>query len=844
MPNSTSPIYVSRYGQHQTLYLFAILFIWSTIADAQPITLVRGRVTESGTGNPIPFANVYFHREAGGTITDFDGNFSISTHEYADSLTVSFVGYSAVTQPVTWGIEQDISFDLHPESIRLDELIFYAGENPAFNVIRNVIRNKKLNDKRSFEAYEYESYNLIEVMVNHIPEDMNSSRLIHKISSTLDSVYLLRDEGDNPMIPVFISENLSRYYVKNNPEVTKEEIMKTRISGLGIEDGSYVAQFLGSSFQEYNFYRNWLDILDKDFVSPIADGWKIYYDFDILDSLAIDHDSCYLLNIIPRNEKDLAFNGKMWITKKDFALKQIDVTIGKEANLNFIHSIRIQQALEKTVEGPWIPSRTRVTIEVSGSGRKYPGFLVKFNNSSDHWILNHSKPPSFYNSSIELLAGHREMDHEFWNYRRQDSLSTDDRMTFKLIDTLRNIPAIKRYTGLLKFAVTGYVRTSKIDYGPALYTYAYNDIEGHRFRIGIRTNEYLSEKWYFRTYGAYGLNNDRLKYGIYGGYIFDRKPWTELMVGKRYDVDQVGIQSDELVENYIFLAFTRFGHLSQPYYNDMSAIRFRSEFSRGFTYNIFLKRETFEPLYNFAYFISPGNQGELGHNYINTAAGLELRYARDETFVTNGNQRLSLGINRAPAVTMQFTQGIAGLFGGEFTYRKLVIELDQKLRLGFLGTSFCRLSAGKVFNAVPYPLLFNHIGNETSFYSTGAFSTMNYFEFASDSYISLRYQQFMGGYLLSRLPLISKLKWRLVGNANMLWGRMSNANRDHTPLVDELNLPVEQFGILGETPFIELGYGIENILKFIRIDAFHRLTYLDNNNVHPFQVKLSFQVIL
>lgn len=837
-------MHVLRKGMHQTLFLYITILLWSTIADAQSITLVKGSVAESGTGNPIPFANVYFHRESGGTITDFDGNYSISTPEDVDSLTVSFVGYKPVTRPVTRGIAQEIRFSLDPEVIRLDELIFYAGENPAFNVIRNAVRNKNHNDKRSFESYEYESYNLIEVLVNHIPDGLKSSKLIDKIASTLDSVYLLRDEGGNQVIPVFISENISRYYVKNNPEVTKEEIMKTRISGLGIEDGSYVAQFLGSSFQEYNFYRNWIDILDKDFVSPIADGWRVYYDFDILDSLIIDHDSCYLLNIIPRNEKDLAFNGKMWITKKEFALKQLDVSIGRDANLNFVHSIRIQQTLEKTAEGPWMPSKTRVTIEVSGYGKKFPGFLAKFNNSSDHWVLNHPKPLSFYNSSIELLAGHREMDYEFWNHRRQDSLSADDRMTFELIDTLRKIPVIKRYTGLAKFAVTGYVRTSKIDYGPALYTYAYNNIEGHRFRIGFRTNEYLSEKWYFRTYGAYGLNNEQLKYGIFGGYIFDRKPWTELMAGKRYDVDQVGIQSDELVENYIFLAFTRFGHLSQPYYSDLYAIKFRSEFSRGFTYNIFLNRETFEPLYNFAYFISSGNQGEQAHNYINTNAGVEIRYARDETFVTNGNQRLSLGINRAPAVSIQFTHGITGLFDGEFNYRKLVIDFDQKLRLGFLGTSFFRLSAGKVFDTVPYPLLFNHIGNETSFYSTGAFSTMNYFEFASDRFLSLRYQQFMGGYLLSRLPLLNKLKWRLVGNANMLWGRMSNENRDHTPLIDELNMPVEQFGILGETPFIELGYGIENILKFIRIDAFHRLTYLDNNNVHPFQVKVSFQVIL
>ncbi|MDZ7647985.1 MAG: hypothetical protein U5K54_12855 [Cytophagales bacterium] len=52
---------------------------------------------------------------------------------------------------------------------------------------------------------------------------------------------------------------------------------------------------IGSSFQEYNFYQNWLNILNKEFVSPIADGWRIYYDYDLTDSLYIGKD--YLLPI-------------------------------------------------------------------------------------------------------------------------------------------------------------------------------------------------------------------------------------------------------------------------------------------------------------------------------------------------------------------------------------------------------------------------------------------------------------------------------------------------------------------------------------------------------------------
>jgi hypothetical protein len=43
---------------------------------------------------------------------------------------------------------------------------------------------------------------------------------------------------------------------------------------------------------------------------------------------------------------------------------------------------------------------------------------------------------------------------------------------------------------------------------------------------------------------------------------------------------------------------------------------------------------------------------------------------------------------------------------------------------------------------------------------------------------------------------------------------------------------------------MEVGYGIENIFKVMRIDAFHRLTYLNKPGVRSFGVKISFQFIL
>jgi hypothetical protein len=414
-----------------------------------------------------------------------------------------------------------------------------------------------------------------------------------------------------------------------------------------------------------------------------------------------------------------------------------------------------------------------------------------------------------------------------------------------MVDTLRNIPRIKTYSSLIKMFSTGYLRLGKIDIGPLLYSWSINDIEGNRVRLGFRTNEYMSRKYSLRAYLAYGFKDDQFKYGIVAGYIFNRKNWTELLYGHRYDIDQVGLPWDDLKENYFFLALTRFGNLNQPYINNSDALRLNTDIGNGFSQQITFKREYFEALYNFAFYnnLDPVN-GEIRSHFTNTSLTYEIRFARDETFLINGNQRISMGIRRAPAINLRYTYGFKGLFGGDFKYHKLGMDFEQKLKLGLFGVSHYKISAGIVLNPLPYPLLYIPIGNETIFYTTAAYNVMNYFEFVNDTYVSFRYQHNFEGFLMNRIPLIRKLRWRLIGIANIIWGSLDQTNIDIIPETDLEGNPVDHFLSLNNTPYIELGYGIENIFKVVRLDFIHRLTYLDNPNVEPFGIKISFQLIL
>jgi hypothetical protein len=244
------------------------LFMVGSITLAQE-TIVQGKVTDASSGDPLPFVNMVFKGTSIGTTTDFDGNYILRSANASDSLIASYVGYKPRTKAIKRGITQNINFQLVEESIGLQEVIVYAGENPAFEILRNIVKNKNVNDKRKLTAYEYDTYTKIEVDVDNISDKFREKKIVKKITQVLDSIDRIAGEDGKPILPLFITESVSKIYYRDNPSLKKENILKTKINGIGVEDGSTITQMIGSSFQEYNFYQNWLNILARSLFRPL-----------------------------------------------------------------------------------------------------------------------------------------------------------------------------------------------------------------------------------------------------------------------------------------------------------------------------------------------------------------------------------------------------------------------------------------------------------------------------------------------------------------------------------------------------------------------------------------------
>jgi hypothetical protein len=817
-----------------------IFFLFSQSIFAQFI--IKGRVTDAETGDPIAFANVIMKGTTIGITTDFEGYFTIQSQNLSDSLSVSYLGYVSQNKKLINQPEQTVNFQLWPSSFELEAFVFEAGENPAFEIIRRASDRRKQFDKRSLEAYESKNYTKIEIDIDNLSEDFRQRKSVRTVTSVLDSIKQLTNDEGEKILPVFFSETVSKFYFRNNPELKKEVIEKTKVTGVGITDGSTTSQITGSVFQEYNFYQNWLSVLNKDFISPIADGWKTYYDYDLLDSVVVDQDICYKLQVYPRREQDLAFTGTIWIKKEDYSLKQVDLTIPKAANLNFVERVKIQQELVPTNAGPLIPSKTRVMVKISQVTDKTAGLLAKFYTASDSIIINTPKPTRFFDQAVELKPDFGVFEQDFWQKSRPDPLSLEELAVLQMVDTLKKIPIIRFYSEGLKFFATGYKPIGNVDIGPWTTFFNYNNFEGVRLGLGARTNYKFSKSWVIQGNFGFGFRDQEWKYSANLTRILDRRHWTTIQVYSSREIDQIGLEIANLQSNSIFLAASRFGTLRSPYFSKNQGITFQREFFKGFLFKAGMNVSQFEPLFPF-YYLEKGSR-EYRSLFEATELRAGVRYGRDEIIIINDNERASLGSLKWPIFEVNYSKGQQWL-GGDLDYQKLSFYMYHRINLGLFGVGRYELDAGKIFGEVPYPILKNHLGNETLFYTTAAFNTMNFTEFSSDQYFSIRYRQSFEGFLLNSIPLIKKLKWRMVGNANALWGSVREENITNVPSVDPDGNSIKTFGRLNlDNPYLELGYGVENIFKFFRVDFFHRLTYLDNPGAKPFHVKISAQFIL
>ncbi|HOI00283.1 MAG TPA: DUF5686 family protein [Bacteroidales bacterium] len=795
-------------------------------------TRVMGKVLDAGTGEPIPFANIYFKGTTIGVTSNFDGDFSIETGRASDTLVASFIGYHKSELPIRQNRFNQVTFSLERESMELSEVVIRPGENPAEILLRKIIENKSLNNRDEYAHYRYEAYTKIEFDANNITDRFMERKIFEPFRFIFDYVDTSAINA-KAYLPVFLSETLSDIYYRRSPKSTKEVIRASKVTGIRNQS---ISQFLGDIAQNINVYDNYLTIFQKNFVSPVANFGLGFYRYYLVDSTWVNDRWSYEIMFKPRRKQELTFTGSFWVDKETHAIARVDMRVVPDANINFISDLIIKQEYGVFDGSYWMLTRESMVADfnIAGKNQTTMGFFGKKTSSYRQFVFNDDRDAGVHAAPVNVVVEDEALDRDlaYWDQNRHDTLSRDEQAIYRMIDTLESLPIFMTYVEVIKMISTGYYVRGLFEWGPYMSLVSYNELEGIRLRLGGRTSNDFSTRLMLEGHLAYGMQDELLKRNIGFLYMVDKNPRRSLSGAYSYDIEQIGQSQNAFREDFLLAAILRRRPFDKLSLVEQYNLRYEHEWFNGLSNSIhFSRREIFAV--GSTRFRIHQPEGIVERSSIKTSEiGLGIRMAYKEKFVLGEFERISLGA-KYPILEINYALGISDLIQGEFQYHRVQANLRHWFNIGALGWSKYNFEAGRIFGSLPYPLLKIHEGNESYSFDEYAFNMMNYYEFISDQYLSAYYTHHFQGLFFNRIPLLRKLKWREVVHARALVGRMDSRSQVYA------ELPKGSYVL--QKPYFEAGAGVENIFKVFRIDFVWRLSYLSHRGISPFGIRAALQ---
>jgi len=572
-----------------------LIFVNAGLLQAQ--TVIKGIVRDAATQKPLAFVSVVF-KGAKGVVSDEDGSYTISTN--SPRLTViefSYGGYKKVTKTVKPGIEQELDIDL--ETIALKEAVVTTNkrgkyrnrDNPAVELIRKVVENKPRNRISAYDYVQYQQYEKMEVSLTNKPEKLMKNPLLKNYKFILENQDTSKVEG-KALLPVYLQETLSDKYFRANPSKEKTYILGQKQVNFGeYIDNQGIKTYLNAMYGDVDIYANNVTLLSNQFLSPIADAAPTFYRFYIRDTVEQDGIKLVKMYFTPRNPNDLLFRGTMFITLDgNYAVQKINMTISKNANLNWTRELRINQDFEKGVDGRYHVTMSNMLAEFALTKGSSGGIMGERTVSFKNFTVNKPAADSVYEGKpVVVVDNPTSTTDSFWVSNRHTPLTQIESKVYSNIDSLQGLRSYRRFMDMATLVLAGYKSFGPFDVGPVSTFYSFNPVEGFRLRVGGRSTQKLNKNFYVEDYIAYGFKDQQWKYFLSATYSFNHKsvysfPLNYLRVSYQRDTKIPGQELQFVQEDNFLLSFKR-GDNSKWLYNDIARVEYTREFGKNISYS-------------------------------------------------------------------------------------------------------------------------------------------------------------------------------------------------------------------------------------------------------------------
>ena len=803
-------------------------------------TGASGVVVDAGTGEKLPFVQVYFAIDKAdkgdltasqyGTMSDLDGNFSVSNPSGYTTLVFQMIGFKTEILTVRSGqTKKNLKVKMKPDVYNLQDVVVTPGNhkqkyrrkgNPAVELIRNVIARKDSFQIKNTDHYTAGVYHRMSFAVDNFTPDFRKGlwkhiAFIEKYIDTTD-VY--------PSLNVSIRENLCHEYYVCKPRREKKVIERKRRFGLeSVLSTQSLEKMMTSVFRDVDIYDDDMNLLFNRFVSPVSGALAVsYYQYYIMDTIQLGGDSVIDLAFVPVNSESFSFTGHLYIMNDGtYKIKKYSLNIPQHINLNFVSHYSVEHEYARLENGLWAPGRTYTTCNFYLTSRKktliarqmklYTDF--DFDSAIDPVVFTDLVPEDKPIRDTTSITA----DLLYWEENRPEPLSRYEGAVFDMVNELKRTPKFNGLVMTVDALMSDYLQTvpltrfgdSKWDFGPVFNTVSWNKLEGVRMRIGGQTTANLNPNSFFSGYAAFGTTDLRPKYSAMAMYSFNKKvyhmyegPQHYLSLTCQYDAEQPGQQTGLIDRDNIVMSIPTGNvtdknmqyvfHTKLQYFNEFpnhlavnTSVRYEyNEAAGAMRYDRLVWQDaqhyTTLPLLN-------NYHQNAYHNYEWTG---ELRYMPGTHAVLNRmgvESPLTLD-HDAPVFSLTHQTGYIddrmladadGKGGSGFFYNRTEIMAENRFWFSSFGHLDARLQAGYVWQKVPFTKLFYPQTNTSILLAKNAFNLMQPMEFMFDAYVSLHTTYFFKGWILNRIPGINRLKLRGVVSFSMIYGALTKKNNPY-----------------------------------------------------------------
>ena len=803
-----------------------LLFLFTFFLLNAQLT-VRGVILDENH-QPIPFVNIIVEKSTLGTITDDNGNFSITLKKNRGRLEISSIGYEVLLKKVTkkTGVLKII---LKEKADQLEEIIIVSRpkkrlqkkENPAYRILKEIWKRKKVNGLKRVNYYQFKQHQTTEIGLNNLDSILLKGIFRNDYQDILSQLPF-NETGINYYLPLYYNELVKNVYGNTIINKKREDIEaeKTR----NVQSGGFAFQRMANSFNSIDIYKNNIPILKKSFVSPISTTGFETYDYVLYDSIVENNSKKYSIYFFPRRNGDLAFEGSFWVSDKSFSITEINMKIRGDINLNFVRGLTFKKEYTIKNDSIFLPKLDMYhgDFTLTDKDDRNKGLSIKKTTVYSEYQFEKPLENDFYD--VEVIKYRPDQffkEDSYWNKTAKNQERKD---TYTLIENIKEKKEIKKISNILNTLSRGYFTVApNFQLGQYWNTVVRNSVEGIKLKIGFRTFKTTDDRFRISGFLGYGIKDKKYKYGIEAKYLVSYKPRIAMGIAYLKDAEQLGaklLNTNGLNAN-VFDPNALFSRGDNFFISSVNrkVLQFDLEVKKNFHIGFSLAHNNITTAspeeFNIDYL---DQDGKIQSKITNVSTDLYFTYTPGRFEYGYGIQQ-KLGKNLVPSLLVNYRKGYKGFLGGTHNYDKIQFNYSHPILLGKLGLLIATLDGGKTLGTVPLSLLSPLPANQTFWITKSTFSLINYYDYVTDTYISGHFEQHFNGLIFNKLPFIKKLNLRSLLTFKTVYGTISEANIAINKSSIKYTAPTNKL-------YYEYGFGLENIgygnIRPIRIDFLWR----------------------